>query len=120
MTQNVTEIVKRYLDIWNQTQPAVRRAAIEALYDKACTYTDPIAAVSGHDGIDAMIGAVQKTYPGIFFKLDGAVDGHHDQARFTWSAGAPGGPAAVVGFDVAVFRDGRIQHVYGFLDKAPA
>src|SRR5215470_12844668 len=110
MTQNVTDLVKRYLAIWNQTQPAARRAAIEALYENECTYTDPIADVRGHDGID----------PGIVFELDGAVDGHHDQARFTWSAGFPGAPAAVVGFDVAVFRDGRIQHVFGFLDKAPA
>jgi len=120
MTQNVTDLVKRYLAIWNQTQPAARRAAIEALYENECTYTDPIADVRGHDGIDAMIAAVQKAYPGIVFELDGAVDGHHDQARFTWSAGLPGAPAAVVGFDVAVFRDGRIRHVFGFLDKAPA
>ena len=63
MTQNVNDLVLRYLDIWNQTQPAARRAA---------------------------------------------------------SAGFPGAPAAVVGFDVAVFREGRIQHVFGFLDKAPA
>jgi hypothetical protein len=48
------------------------------------------------------------------------VDGHHDQARFTWNLGPAGEEPPVVGFDVAELdADGRIQRVLGFIDKAP-
>jgi hypothetical protein len=118
---NVNELVHRYIATWNETDAARRRAAIEALYTRECAYTDPLAAVSGAEGIDAFIASVQKHYPGVVFKLAGKVDAHHDQARFTWHAGAPGaGEPVAIGFDVAVFEDGRIRQVYGFLDKAPA
>ena len=52
--------------------------------------------------------------------LGGAVDAHHDQARFTWHL-APQGAAepVVIGFDVAVVEQDRIGSVYGFLDKVP-
>jgi hypothetical protein len=118
---NVNELVQRYIATWNETDAARRRAAIEALYTRECAYTDPLAAVSGAEGIDAFIAGVQKHYPGVVFKLAGKVDAHHDQARFTWYAGAPGAAEPVaIGFDVAVFEDGRIRQVYGFLDKSPA
>ncbi|WP_394821575.1 nuclear transport factor 2 family protein [Pendulispora albinea] len=119
MSQSIQDLVQRYLDGWNETDPARRRALIEDTYTKDCTYTDPLASVSTPAGIDGFIGAVQKQYPGIVFTLSGAVDAHHNQARFTWHAGAPGAEPAVIGFDVALFEDGRIRHVYGFLDKAP-
>ena len=54
------------------------------------------------------------------FTLGGAVDAHHDQARFSWHLG-PAGAAepVVIGFDVAVVEQDRIGSVYGFLDKVP-
>ena len=54
------------------------------------------------------------------FTLGGAVDTHHDQARFTWHLGPGGGEPIVIGFDVAVLNGGgQIGSVYGFLDKVP-
>jgi hypothetical protein len=53
-------------------------------------------------------------------RLAGAVDAHHDQARFTWELG-PDGDAIVIGFDVAQRdADGRLALVLGFLDKVPS
>jgi hypothetical protein len=55
------------------------------------------------------------------FRLAGPVDGHHNQARFTWEFGPEGVDAPVVGFDVAVLsHEGKVVAVYGFLDKVPA
>ncbi len=118
---HIDELVQRYIASWNETDAGRRRAAIDQLYTERCGYTDPLAAVSGREGIDAFIAGVQKQFPGAVFTLASKVDAHHDQARFTWHAGPPGaaGPA-VIGFDVALFEDGRIRQVYGFLDKAPA
>jgi len=112
-------IAQRYIDIWNETDPARRRAAIDGLYTEDCAYTDPLGAVTGRAGLDGFIAGVQRQFPGIRFSLAGAVDGHHEQARFTWHAGAPGAEPAAIGFDVAVLAGDRIRSIYGFLDKAP-
>ncbi len=75
----------------------------------------------GRDAIDAFVGAAQQQFPGLVFRPAGAVDAHHNVARFTWELGPEGGVAIVVGFDVAVFtEDGRFDRVHGFLDKVPA
>ncbi|MCO5970129.1 MULTISPECIES: nuclear transport factor 2 family protein [Actinoallomurus] len=118
---DVNELVGRYIDTWNEKDPAARRAAVQALWAEDGTYVDPLADVRGHDGIDAVIGAVQGQFPDFVFRLGTPVDAHHDLARFTWELGPEGGEALVVGFDVVVLaEDGRIQHVHGFLDKVPA
>ena len=115
------EIAQRYIDAWNQIDPAARRAAVDDLYTEDARYIDPLAVAEGKEAITATIGAVQQQFPGFVFRLAGPVDGHHNQARFTWELGPAGQPAPIVGFDVAVTDDdGRIRSVFGFLDKVPA
>jgi hypothetical protein len=115
------DVAQRYIDAWNETDPAVRRAAVVALYSEDARYVDPMAVAEGREAIAATIGAVQDQFPGFVFRLTGPVDAHHDQARFGWELGPAGAPAPIVGFDVAVTdQAGRIQTVLGFLDKAPA
>jgi hypothetical protein len=114
---NVSELVTRYLQTWNETDPAARRKAIDELWAPDGSYTDPMAVATGRDEIDATIGAVQGQFPGLAFSLAGPVDAHHDIARFTWSLGDD----LVIGFDVLVLdEEGRISRVHGFLDKVPA
>jgi hypothetical protein len=52
----VQETVQRYLQIWNQRDAAARRAGVRGVFSEACTYTDPMAAVTGHEAIDGFIG----------------------------------------------------------------
>ena len=112
-----TDLVARYLETWNETDPAARRKVIDELWAPDGAYTDPIAAAEGRDQIDATIAAVQGQFPGLAFTLAGPVDAHHDIARFTWSLGDD----LVIGFDVLVLDDGgQIAKVYGFLDKVPS
>ncbi|WP_214410551.1 nuclear transport factor 2 family protein [Sphaerisporangium fuscum] len=118
---DINELVTRYMATWNETDPVARRAAIDEIWAEDGTYTDPIAVAEGRDAIDATIAAVQGQFPGLVFTLAGAVDAHHDIARFTWELGPAGGESLVVGFDVAVLTaDGRIGKILGFLDKVPA
>lgn len=78
-------------------------------------------SVRGRDGLDATIAAVQGQFGGLVFSLAGAVDAHHDIARFTWYLGPKGAEPVAIGFDVAVVGDdGLISQVLGFLDKVPA
>ncbi|MEU8895384.1 nuclear transport factor 2 family protein [Nocardia sp. NPDC048505] len=116
----MNEIVSQYLETWNTTDPTTRHAAITRLFTPNATYTDPMAAVTGHTELDATIAAVQTQFPDWTFRLAGPIDAHHNQVRFTWTLSPTNGPALIVGFDVAVITDGKISAVYGFLDKVPA
>ncbi len=117
-TKNVAD---RYIAVWNEPDAERRRQAVAALWTEDGTYTDPLAVVEGHEAIAAMIIGVREQFPGLVFKLLGDIDAHHNVARFGWElVPEGGGESLVVGFDVAVVADdGRLRHVYGFLDKVP-
>jgi hypothetical protein len=116
-----TDLAGRYLAAWNETDPAARRALVDALFTEDVRYTDPMADVEGREGMDGLIAAVQAQFPGFVFRPAGPADAHHDQVRFTWHLGPEGADAPVVGSDVAVTGgDGRIRTVLGFLDRVPA
>jgi hypothetical protein len=115
------DVIERYLDCWNETDPAARRKLIEQVWAPEASYTDPLADVTGRAAIDATIAAVQGQFPGFVFTLAGPVDAHHRQARFSWNLGPAGEEPVVVGSDVALTGpDGEITAVFGFLDKVPA
>lgn len=120
-----TALARRYVDAFNEQDPAARKAVVAELFTTDCGYTDPLAEVTGHDGVDGFLAAAQDKLPGFEFRLLGDVDAHHNLARFRWQAAPPevlaaGGEPPVVGFDVVVVRDGRICRVHGFLDAVPA
>jgi len=116
-----TKLAEQYIATWNEADPSARRALIDEIWSADGRYTDPLADVTGLDQIDAVIAAAQAQFGGMTFRLAGAVDAHHDQARFTWELGPDGGDAVVVGFDVAQRdADGRLARVLGFLDRVPA
>jgi SnoaL-like domain len=114
-------VVQRYLAAWNATDPAERRAAIEAVFAPEARYVDPLADVTGIEALDALIAGAQQQFPGMRFTPVGDVDAHHDVCRFQWGLGPEGAEPLVIGFDVAIVgADGRITGVAGFLDKVPA
>jgi hypothetical protein len=114
-------LVQNYLAAWNETDPAARRAAVEAVFTPDVRYVDPLADVAGTDGLDALIAGAQQQFPGMEFRAVGDVDRHHDVCRFRWGLGPAGAEPLVIGFDVvAVAADGRITTVHGFLDRVPA
>lgn len=116
---DIQQLVEQYIAVWNETDPGLRRAGIDAVFAADGRYTDPLADLTGRDALDAAVAAVQAQFPGLVFTL-GAVDAHHDIARFTWELGPAGGESLVVGFDVvATGEDGLLGRVLGFLDKVP-
>lgn len=121
MAMTFDELAERYIAIWNETDPARRRRNIDDLWAPEGRYVDPLAVAEGRDAIDATIAAVQSQFHGMTFRLAGPVDGHHNQARFTWELGPEGVEALIVGFDVAITDgNGRLSQVLGFLDRVPA
>ena len=120
MATTFDDLAERYIATWNETDPAKRRQGIDELWAADARYVDPLAVAEGRDAIDATIAAVQGQFPGMTFRLAGPVDGHHNQARFTWELGPAGVEAPIVGFDVATTDgDVRLSQVFGFLDRVP-
>lgn len=119
---DAAQLLDRYIDVWNETDPAARRVAVADLWAEDASYVDPLVSVSGHEGIAAFMEAVHERAPGHTFRLLEGADAHHNVVRFGWELVPPeGGEPLAIGFDVAETEDGgRIARVIGFLDKAPA
>lgn len=114
------DAVQRYFAAWNAATPEELEKAVAAAFTEDATYTDPLADVRGHEALAAAISGAQRQFPGFTFRPAGAVDGHHDLARFGWELVAADGSAPVAGSDViALADDGRISSVSGFLDRVP-
>lgn len=121
-TDRYESAVARYFEAWNAREPEARTKAVAAAWAVGGGYTDPLTEVVGHDGIAAVIASAHEQFPGFAFRLTGAVEGHHDTARFSWElVGETDGSAPVAGSDVITLAgDGRIRSVHGFLDRLPA
>jgi hypothetical protein len=120
MPTEFDQLAARYIEVWNETDPVKRRQDIEDLWTRDGRYVDPLTVAEGLEAIDATIAAVQNRFPGLIFRLVGPVDGHHNQARFSWELGHESDIALIVGFDVALTDgDGRLRQVFGFLDQIP-
>ncbi|MCX2923456.1 nuclear transport factor 2 family protein [Streptomyces sp. NPDC085927] len=121
MTQ-YNNAVSRYLAAWNAVgSEAIAKAVAEAWTEDG-TYTDPLADVQGHEGIQAAIEGAHEQFPGFEFRLKGEVDGNHHIARFSWDlVSTADGSSPAGGSDVITLaEDGRIKSVSGFLDRVPS
>jgi SnoaL-like protein len=88
---SINETIANYVAAWNETDADRRRAAIERTWTEDGTYLDGHRDSQGHAAIDAMIAAVQQSFPGYRFRLSSAIEAHHDRVRFSWSAGGTEG-----------------------------
>jgi hypothetical protein len=102
--------------MWNETDPTRRREVIAATWAQDARYVDPLFAAEGPEALDALVAGVHEQFPGHRFRLTGAVDAHHDRARWGWElAGPTGGSPVAAGVDFAVLApDGRLCEVTGF------
>jgi hypothetical protein len=115
----VEQVVDQYIAAWNEADPGARHELIARTWTEDGSYLDPLISGEGHDGIDAMIGAVQTQFPGHRFHRVGELDAHNNVVRFSWELGPEGGPALAGGVDFGVVAGGRLQSITGFLDFAP-
>jgi len=115
---DTTTVVRRYIAMWNETSPEDRRAIIAETWADDATYLDPMMSGDGPEGINAMVAAAQKQFPGHQFELTSGPDVHHDRVRFAWRMVPDAGGAPVAaGVDFArLAGDGRLRDVTGFLE----
>lgn len=118
---NLTDLIDRYIAMWNETDGERRRALIARTWTEGASYVDPAMQGDGHAGIDAMVRAVQERFPGHRFRRTSDVDAHHDRVRFSWELAPEGGPPFVSGTDFGIVAgDARLHAITGFFDQAPS
>jgi hypothetical protein len=114
----ITNVVDAYIAMWNEGDPARRRALAGDVFTEDAGYVDPVMSGEGQDGIEAMVAQAQQQFPGHRFELTHGPDAHNDRVRFAWRLVGASGPVAA-GVDFAlVADDGRLSAVTGFLEPA--
>ena len=99
---DTTDLVDRYIAIWNETDAGRRRALIDRTWAEAATYVDPMMRGDGRAAIDAMIAAVQERFPGHRFRRTSDIDAHNGRVRFRWELGPEDGPVLVYEFAAGI------------------
>jgi len=118
---NLTELIDRYIAMWNETDAERRRELIARTWTEEACYLDPILQGEGQAGIDTMVRGVHERFPGHRFRRTSDPDAHHDRVRFSWELAPEGGAPVVSGTDFAVVGKGdRLKTVTGFFDHVSA
>lgn len=115
------ELVDRYIEMWNETDPERRRELIARIWSEDCWHVDPLAAVERREGIDELVRGVQARFPGHRFRRTSEVDCHNGQLRFSWELAPARGPVPVRGTDFGTLaEDGRLRAITAFFDGGTA
>jgi hypothetical protein len=130
------ELAARYAAIWNEPDPARRRAAVEALWtadglqilkppveirEVAATLAiAPVLEARGHDELEARVARAYDEFvaPGTMeFRSCNDADRLRDVVKFRWEAVGPDGEPQGSGLEVVVLDgDGRIRLDYQFIE----
>jgi hypothetical protein len=120
MTEGMTNFVDRYVQMWNDPDPGLRRQIIEELWaPDGANYTESITAV-GYDAIEARVSRAHETYVrtgGYRFRSTGIPEGHHEAVKVDWEMfQVADGVVASVGIEFLIFdENGRIASDHQFI-----
>ncbi len=118
MSNSVSILLRRNLDVFGENDPARRRAVSDAIFTEDCGVYDPHNGIyRGRDEIDRIAGAIKATHPDFQYQPIAEPDVSGDGGRIQWVSGRPGEAPAYAGTDFIVAREGRIAAVYLFFDK---
>lgn len=114
-TQTITDLIDEHLATWAEPDNDRRLERIAACWAADGSLVDPPLDGHGHDGISALMGAMQDHYPDHTFVRMSDVDTHHDTFRVAWELRGPDGAAALSGIDVGLLAaDGKLRRISGF------
>jgi hypothetical protein len=120
MSNSISILLRRNLDVFGENDPARRRAVIDEIFTEDCVFYDPHNGIyRGRDEIDRIAGAIKATHPDFQYQPIAEPDVSGDGGRIQWVSGRPGEAPAYAGTDFIVAREGRRAAVYLFFDKLP-
>lgn len=115
-----TLIIRNLRDVFGESDPARRRAAIDELYNEDVVFYDPNQGVyRGRDEIDHVAGELKATHPDFRYQPIAEPEVAGNGCRVKWVSGRPGEAPAYAGTDFIIARDGRISAIYLFFDTLP-
>ena len=112
-----TLLIRNLHDVFGESDPARRRAAIDEIFSEDCVFYEPRGVHRGRDEIDRVAGAIKATHPD--FRPIAGPEELGNGGRIQWVSGCPGEAPAYAGTDFIIARDGQIAAVYLFFDKLP-
>jgi hypothetical protein len=118
---HANDLAQRYIHIWNETDPAARRAQIAGLWVEDGIHYVRTREVRGHADLETRVATSHQTNVterNYRFELDGGVEPLRDLVKFNWRMVPSGGGAvAATGLIVLLLaEDGRIRTDYQFID----
>ena len=115
------DLAQRYIHIWNEADPAARRAQVAALWAENGTHYVRAREVHGHADLETRVATSHQTNVAernFWFEVAGRVEPLRDMVKFNWRMVPKGGGAvAATGLIVCLLaEDGRIRIDYQFID----
>src|SRR2546430_5669545 len=120
MSDSISTLLMRNLrDVFGESDPARRRAAIDEIFTEDCVFYEPRGVYRGRDEIDRAAGAIKATHPDFRYQSIARPEELGNGGRIQWVSGRPREAPAYAGTDFIISRDGRLAAVYLFFDKLP-
>jgi len=117
---NISTTIDTLFAMWNEEDATHRAKLVETVWAEEGHLVDPPLDGQGHAGINDMVAAVQRQFPGHRFRRSTGIDAHHDTLRYGWELVGPDGTVVATGLDVGqLAEDGRLRRVNGFLGPLP-
>ncbi|RKR86187.1 SnoaL-like protein [Micromonospora pisi] len=120
--RDLHDLAHRYVDMWNESDPEVRRMTIAELFAPDVAHYTPMQEVHGQAEMEARVaGSYEKwVRPGTHvFRAVRNATGHHNAVRFNWEmVDIASGKVRNVGFDfVLLDQEGLIKSDHQFVDR---
>src|SRR3954471_14991668 len=108
MSYTVSTLLTRNLnDVFGETDPVRRRAAIDEIFHMDAVFYDPNGGIfRGRDQIAHIAGVIKASHPDFRYQPLSAPEERGDGGRLRWVSGAPGEAAKYAGTDFLIARDG--------------
>lgn len=116
MKKSLEQIWEIYTASWSETDASQRLRMFEECLSAQCTYTDPLAQVSGYASLSQYMSDFQKSMPGARF-VTTMFKSHHMRSLANWDMQAASGKVLSHGVSFAMYNEqGRLLHMTGFFD----
>lgn len=124
MNVNYNKLADRYIAVWNEPDPQIRRKLIDELWAEDGAYHNRLFTVWGRDMIENIVAAAHAEYSarGFTFKSQNGSYGHHNGVRVGWVLVAAGtGEVDTLCEDFLLLNDeGQIVADYQFGLRTPS
>ena len=119
MTEDLANLIERYVELWNEPDPEVRRRTIRELWHpQGANYTASMQAI-GYDALDARVTSAYDNYVGTGqyrFRAGLPAVEHHNAAKVQWEmVNLADDTVASVGLEFLVLDGGRIVSDHQFI-----